>query len=213
MEIPAARRLERPAWINLRTILGLTLFAIAFVTGQRVLTTGSTTVPVWIAARDLPAGAVLGPTDLRPAEVNLPPELTGTYVSATQDLTGSVLTRTVRRGELLAGTWVSSSPPSTGGAITIPLSREHAVGGALRPGDLVDVYATFDAGDLRSRTDLIVREAEVLEVVSSGGLVAGDDSLVGVTIAIDPDAGAEVAGAIRTAEIDLVRVSGSAGSR
>ena len=97
---------------------------------------------------------------------------------------------------------------SVGSSMTIPVTPEHAVGGTLRPGDVVDVYATFNAADLRARTELVVEGAEVLDVVTAGGLVVSDDSMIGVTVAIDPDAAGALAGAIRTAEIDLVRVAG-----
>lgn len=95
--------------------------------------------------------------------------------------------------------------------MTIPVTPEHAVGGRLRAGDRVDVYATFDSGDDRARTSLLVRGVEVLDVVETGGLVAGEESVVGLTVAVTPSEAARLAFAIRTAELDVALVAGAAG--
>lgn len=208
MDVPVARRLERPAWINLRTVLGLALFGIALFGGQRVLQAGAQTVPVWAAARDVSAGQALTSADLRVAEVRLPPDLLSRYVGTDRSVDGLVTTRAFGAGELIGSRWVTDEEVSLGASMTIPITPEHAVGGTLRPGDLIDVYATFNAADLRARTELVVRSAEVLDIVDAGGLVVSDDSMVGVTVAVEPGAAGALAGAIRTAEIDLVRVTG-----
>lgn len=208
MDVPLARRLERPGWVNARTVLGLVLFGTALFGGQRVLEAGSQTVPIWAAARDLSVGHELSVQDLRVADVRLPSDLLGRYVSADAPLVGSVTTRAFGAGELIAGRWVTEADVSLSSSMTIPVTPEHAVGGTLRPGDLIDVYATYNAADLRARTELVVGSAEVLDIVTAGGLVVSDDSMIGVTVAIDPDAAGALAGAIRTAEIDLVRISG-----
>lgn len=208
MDVPVARRVERPEWVNSRTVLGLVLFGVALFGGQRVLEAGSRTVPVWAAARDLSAGQVLSPSDLRIAEVRLPGDLLAGYASAETSIEGLTTTRAVARGELISARWITDEEVALGSSMTIPVTPEHAVGGDLRPGDRVDVYATYNASDLRARTELVVEGAEVLDVVTAGGLVVEGDSMIGITVAIDRDAAAVLAGAIRTAEIDLVRVDG-----
>lgn len=206
MDVPVARRVERPEWVNTRTVLGLVLFGIALFGGQRVLEAGSRTVPVWAAARNLSAGAVLTAGDLRIAEVRLPGDLLAHYASGDTPIEGLTTTRAVAQGELISARWITSEDVALGSSMTIPITPEHAVGGDLRPGDRVDVYATFDASDLRARTELVVEGAEVLDIVDADGLVVADGSMIGVTVAIEPDAAGALAGAIRTAEIDLVRV-------
>lgn len=211
MDVPLARRLERPGWLNVRTVLGLVLFAVALFGGQRVLEAGTRTVPVWAAARDLSAGQVLTPADLRVADVQLPSDLLGRYATTETSLEGLTTTRAFGRGELVASRWVTNAAVPLGSSMTIPVTPEHAVGGALKAGDLIDVYATYNAADLRARTERVVGSAEVLDIVTSGGLVVSDDTMIGVTVAIDPDSAAALAGAIRTAEIDLVKVSAGDG--
>ena len=206
MQIAAATRAGVPAWINRRTLLGVVLILVSVAGGRAVMESGKTTVPVWVVGKDLAGGSVLSGEELRVEHVNLPPRLGASYVRASEPLAGMVVTRPLAAGELVPAAWVVPSSPARSRAVAIPVDPEHAVGGALRPGDLVDIYATFDAGDARARTVALLREAEVLDVVSAGGLVMGDRSLIGLTISIDPSEAQRVAFASRTAELDVVRV-------
>ncbi|CAN5725231.1 hypothetical protein BH24ACT26_BH24ACT26_19850 [soil metagenome] len=213
MDVPQARQIARPAWLNLRTVLGLLLFCFAFLAGHRALENARTTVPVWTAARDLGLDTELEPADLTPAEVRLPAELMARYAPASVDVTGAVLQRPVRAGEMIPLEWVAAGPSTEAGrSMTIPLTPENGVGGALRSGDRVDVLVTFDAGDARARTIPIVRDIEIVEVVRSASLVVEEDSLVGVTVAVTLQEATSLAFALRSGEIDLARVEGVAGS-
>ena len=89
--------------------------------------------------------------------------------------------------------------------MTIPVTPEHAVGGALRAGDTVDVYVSYNAGDLRALTKLVLDDAQILDLVTAGGLVVGDEAVVGVTVSVDSAVAKELAFAIRNGEIDLSR--------
>lgn len=209
MEIPQARRVARPPWANVRTVLGLVLFAAALLIGRSILEGAKTTVEVWAAAEDLRGDAPLAAADLVRAEVKLPEDVAAAYAPATEDVTGAILVRPLVAGELVPNAWLSSGPAAEAGrSMTIPVTPEHAVGGRLRAGDRVDVFATFDPGDVRARTSLLVRGVEVLDVVETGGLVVGEESVVGLTVAVTPAEAARLAFAIRTAEVDVVLVSG-----
>ena len=212
MDVAVARRAERPTWLNGRTLLGAALLAASLVGGHRVMEQANVTVGIWATTKDLPAGARLTADALRASQVRLEPEVIDHYVSVSESLEGAVLTRPMRRGELVAAGWLSTGDAAAAGrSITIPVSPEHALGGTLRPGDRVDVYATFDAGDVRARTILLIRDIEVMDVVTTGGLVLDERSIVGVTVSLDPEEAARTAFAIRTGEIDLVRVEAGRG--
>lgn len=207
MDVPQARQVARPAWLNSRTVLGALLFALAVLGGARALQSARATVPVWTAARDLPAGAQLIPEDLRPARVNLPTDLLARYAAPTTVLKGAVLTDAVHEGELIAvGSLTRGEPAERGRSITIPIAAEHPLGSELRQGDRIDVLATFDPDDPRARTVPVARDIEVLDLVSAQGLVGSEGSIVGVTVAVTPQQAANIAFAIHTAEIDLARV-------
>ena len=210
MDVAVAVKAGRPVWLNRRTILGLVLVAVAVVTGWTVLERGKATFPVWAVARDLPAGAVLSADSLRIEHVNLSPRLAGSYVSSSTSLEGMTVTRAVAAGELVPVAWLAEAEGSTSRAVTIPIEPEHAVGGSLRPGQFVDVYATFDAGEAHARTVVLLRDAEVMDLVTAGGLVMGDKAVIGLTVAVAPQDAQRVAFASRTAQLDVVRVDGAA---
>lgn len=209
MDVAAARRLERPRWLNLRTTLGTLLFGIALLSGWSVLGTADTGYGVWVAAADLSSGTDLAATDVTAIEVDLPPEQLGHYLGSEVSLDGATLLQPLRRGQLVPSAWVSAEEPeATSRVITIPISADHAVGGALRPGDRVDVLASLDAGRAGARTTLLVGSAEVEDLLHAGSFVADDESLAGVTLEVSPEDAARLAYAIRSAELDLVRVEG-----
>jgi Flp pilus assembly protein CpaB len=210
LDVPQARRAGRPQWVNARTLLGLVLFAAAFLGGRQVLREGDTTVPIWVASRDLSSGAELGVENLEIARVDLPGGLLDSYVGASVSLDGARLTRPVSEGELIPAAWTAHlAPGSTPNALTVPVTPEHAVGGDLAPGDRIDVYASFDVGDVRARTMVVARGVEVLDVITAGGLVVGEEAVVGITVAVDATDVGRLAFAIRNGEIDVVRVEGA----
>ncbi|MFN2388729.1 MAG: RcpC/CpaB family pilus assembly protein [Actinomycetota bacterium] len=213
MDVPHAATLTRPTWINARTLLGLLLFSLSFLLGHRLLSTGKTTHEMWAATRDLPTDHALTRGDLRVAEVRLPDDLRGAYVGAARDLEGDVVTRAVRAGELIPAGWLA---PEAAGAsarsITIPVTPEHAVGSALRPGDRIDVLATFDGGDATARTVLLVRSVEITALVTASTFTLDDEASVGVTVSVTPDDALRIAHAVRIAQIDIVRVDGTGSS-
>lgn len=199
--------------MNLRTTLGLILFALALLAGQRVMAQSASTVEVWAATHDLGPDAVLTASDVRLAEVHLSSSTLQRYLPASRDPTGSTLVRAVTAGELLpVSSVVAEGAPAAGRSMTLPVTPEHAVGGQLRPGDRVDVFATFDAGDIRARTTLLARSVEVVDLVRQGGFAVGDDSIVGITVAVTSTDAARLAFATHNADIDVVRVDGLEGA-
>ena len=72
-----------------------------------------------------------------------------------------------------------------GRSMAIPLPPESPVLPSLRPGDRVDVFATFDAGDVRSKTTLVAR---------------------GIEVSVAPEDAARLAFAIRNGRVDIVRI-------
>lgn len=212
MDVPYARRVSRPTWVNARTVGGVLLFCLAFLAGRQVLDAQRETVLVWAAAHDVPPDTVLGADDLRLVEARLPSPQLSHYVVGESSLEGMIVTRALRAGELIPGNWVAPAAPSgTDRTMTIPVAIEHANGGVLAPGDRIDVFATFDAGDPRARTQMLLRAVEVHDVVTAGGLVE-DEAVVGVTVSVTAEEAGRLAFAIRTGDIDVARVIGAGGS-
>ena len=57
-----------------------------------------------------------------------------------------------------------------GREITVPIAPEHALGGALEPGDRVDVLGSFDKGTESAKTLTVAAGAQVVDVVHADGL-------------------------------------------
>jgi len=212
MDVPHAQRVARPTWINVRTVLGLLLFTLAFLAGLRVLQSADSTVAVWAASRDIAPHATLGTGDLELVDVGLSGEMLSRYAVGAEPA-GAVLTRAVRAGELIPVTALAEVPSATATrSMTIPVSPEHANGGRLQAGDRIDAVAAFNAGDERARSVWLLSAAEVVDVVSAGGLVVNEQSAVGVTVALSPEDAIRVAYAIRNAAIDIFKVTGEIGT-
>ena len=213
MAAVGAVRVQRPSWANLRTALGLVLFCVALVAGQRLISSAQDTVSVWVAARDLPADTVLTGGDVRVEEVRLPADLVNRYVSATSLIDGRSLTRPVLEGEMVAGSALVGTEEETNGRVmTLPADALGQGSMTIGLGDRIDVIATFDPGDVRSRTVPVVRGAEVVEIVESQGFV-GESGVAGLSIDVPDELVGRLAFAVRNAELDVVKVSGDLDAR
>lgn len=198
---------SRPAWLNLRTLFGSALFAISLGSGWLLLEGAGGDLRLWAAARDLPAGVPLTASDLIPVTGDLGPDQVSLYLGADVDLVGTELTRPVAEGELLNAGFVAPAEEGLEAqAITVPVTPEHAVGGDLSPGDLVDVYATLKAGGATPRTVLVVQAAQILDLVGASDMLGQSSTLAGVTLGVTGEDTAKLAHAIRTAEVDVVKV-------
>lgn len=212
MDVPQARRIERPRWVNARVALGVSLFVVSLVGGQRLVADAQTLHPMWVAERDLPPGTVIEEGDLRIGEFNLSASLLPLYATGSTPVLGAVVTDAVHAGEMVPISGIAEVQAAVEGRLmTIPMGDSGLVGGVLHAGDQVDVLATFSAGQAGSITRTIVAAAEVVDVLKSDGFVPSGEAIAGVTIRVAPDDAPRLAFAIRNAEIDLAIISGLPG--
>ncbi|HET7482589.1 MAG TPA: RcpC/CpaB family pilus assembly protein [Actinomycetota bacterium] len=214
MDILVGRTMARPRWVNSRVVLGTVLVLLAVAGGRAVMTADRSTTAVLVASRALVPGTAVDPGAVGVERVHLDPGLLARYLPATTDLRALVVTSPIPEGTLIPAETVG--PPQDRGrgrAITIPVEPDHAVGGDLHPGDLIDVYATYDAGDVRPRTQTLVRATPVVGLVTDGGFVAGDSSVVGITVSVPPSSAQRIAFASRVASLDIARVDGAGTGR
>lgn len=212
MDVPRARRIEVPTWVNARTVLGAALFLVSFLGAQRVLQAPPEGVPVWVVSTSIPAGETIGDGDLATERIDLPRPQLEKYVLAGTDVAGAVALRDLAPGELVPLSAVGSVPdPALSHRVTIPVEATHAVGGRLRPGDRIDVYGTFETERRARETVLVASDVLVHGLVTAGGFV-GEEAAIGVTVAVSDTEAERIVSAIRRAEIDLVqRLSSSGG--
>lgn len=168
---PAARRISRPRWLDIRVIGGIVLLIISVAVGAKVIGSASRTSPVWAVTADLAAGTVLTAGDIAAAEVNLGPQ-GSVYVDIASDLVGAVLNRAVRSGELLPAS--ALDPAGDGRVLSVSVSPDHLAPG-IAHGSVIDLYLITGRsavlGDEVS-TDLLQGGVTVQQVTApaSGGL-------------------------------------------
>jgi len=149
---PARRRVRalRHRVLRHRRLIAAVLVAAATVAGLRTVAPAPPeTVQVLVARRDLPAGARLGADDLTRAAfpADVAPADTAT------DAVGRVLAAPIGRGEAVTGVRLvgPALAEAQDGQTVLPLRLPDAgMASLLRPGDVVDLYATDPGnGDAR----------------------------------------------------------------
>ena len=149
-------------------------------------------VSVVVAASDLVRGTVLAEPALavRPIPSSLVPPGALTVVD---DALGRTLVADIADGEVVTRTRVGSSEAGPVAALVPPglrafVLRSGVPAGTLRPGDLVDVLATYGAGGGRPYTDTVATEVQVLKVLAAaeGIAAAGTDTGVQIVVLADP---------------------------
>lgn len=192
-----------------RAVVGGLLVAVAAVAAFVTQRSGGRppAATVVVAAAPLPVGHRLGPGDLAVRPATLPADvLDGTYASV-DDLVGAVTLAPFGPGDLVQGTQVrADAPPAP--ELSIAVERPQALDGDLRPGELVDVLATYGSGSDAS-TVVVARQARVEAVQSSTGGLGGSGALV-LTLAPGTDGEMlELAHAAQVAALTVVRSTGS----
>lgn len=190
--------------IDRRMIVGGILAAIAAL-GVLQLTKPPERVPVLVAEGDLVAGQPLSSLDVGVRYVETSD---GMVVGDTVgDLADWSLRVPLQEGEPLVASLLQ--PPelvASPNVIALSLAAENAVLGRLFAGDHVDVYVTTPGGfETDPVTTLLASRVFVVEAEQSESSI--DRGRVNILLAVDDDLARELAGAMHTAEIDLVRVA------
>ena len=197
----ALQRLIRTAGWHRRLLAGgLAAAAVAFAI-EAASPAPPATVDVLVAARDLPGGAVLSDADLSSAAFPADAVPAGVVTASTAD--GALLAAPVRSGEpitdrrllgpgLLAG-WGAD-------VVVAPVRVADAgAAGYLRPGDRIDLLATYLDG--AARTEVVAADVPVLALPSAGDSTLAEGALV--LVAATPDQAAELAAAAVAARLSF----------
>lgn len=129
-------------------------------------------------------------------------------VSEIESLVGRVLVSPMQRGDLATRTaLVDDGGVAPAQTMSFPISRTDAVGGTLRPGERVDVLATFGSGET-AYTSYVVRGVPLLRITGpDGGPASGNSDLI-LTVAVTDLLSVQALGhAVNTAEVFVTRSS------
>jgi len=205
------RRARRFPRLDARLGTGLALVALSVLGGLRLVAAAEHTTAVVVAAHELPANHVIERGDLRTARVHASTRVLDGLVRGSRiaSLTGQVLLFPVATDGLV-GTSSVGKAAREGREMTIPVAPEHALGGALRIGDRVDVLASFSKAGKDARTLTVVRGATVVDTVHTEGLFGQHEGqLSALTLSVPPDDAVYLAFAVRNGELDVVRATGT----
>lgn len=188
-------------------LLMLLAGAVAAVANYAALTGGDARTAVLVADAAIGAGEPLDPDALSTAEIEATAPLTEPLVAASEraELDGAVAATRIGAGEPLRRSDVQrAAAPDGRRAMSVPVDAPHAVGGALRPGDRVDVIETADA-----EATYLVTDARILAVPEDGDSGLGGLSGFSVTIAVTADEALQLAEAVHERQLDVVRATGA----
>ena len=162
-----------------------------------------------VLTADVPVGSTLLADDLGWVTVDLPSVLAAGAFDDPDAVIGSVTLAPLAEGDLLTATAVApaAEAPDAGHEVSLTLERARAVGGALEPGERVDVMATYGTGT-DAWTEVLARRAVVVALAeaSDGGLAASGQ--VVVTLALrTPDDVLETVNALDAGAVTLVRTT------
>lgn len=211
--VPSADRLPVPRRrlgqrVSAGHVVMVVAALLAVLLNFSVLRARDDTVQVAVAARDIPAGATVPAGAIRYAAVRVDDALLATLVEPGDlaDLDGWVAAGPLTAGEPVRASDVRApSAPRAQRAMSLPVPVQHAVGGALRPGDRIDVIEVRDGA-----ASYVVTDAEVLDVAASEqrGIAALEQ--FSVTLAVDDRTALRLAAAVRAGTLDVVRSTGAA---
>jgi hypothetical protein len=198
--------------MNGRTALGAGLVLLAVLAGALFLDRSQRLVPVYAAARDLPAGTSLKDGDLVVIRARLPATALRHYLRPGVDrqVSGQVLTAPVQRETLIPAGFVLASSRDAD-LVELPVQVDPGdMAQGLRPGDSVQVLAAYTEGARRGRAVVLLPAAEVVQVFQDPAGLTGTGQDRGVQLRMPSDRAPVVAAAIATARIFVVKTPGPA---
>lgn len=207
-ERTVARRATLP---NRRAILGgflVALSALGIFSAYARATAGPTTSYV-VARHDVPLGTQLSEDDLVTLPMDLPSAVADHAVfDRTVAVVGATTIGPIRRGELVqAGDLVRKQSGPGELEVSFEIGAARALAGGLRPGERVDVLATFGAGN-DAYTVVVVQQARVLATASTRSPLSTGSEVISLAVATSDDALA-LTHAVNAGEVTLVRSTGS----
>ena len=152
---------------------------------------GGDTVAVCVATREIEPGETLVESDVS-LEDWVPSLLPTDAETSVRDVAGRQVTSRVPEGAVLCSAYFERHDD----ALEVPADEEHAVGGAVMPGDRVDVYVSQGGvADRLCNAQVIDTSARVAEAEGA--------AVTWVTLAVSPDRVSEVLAATALGSVSL----------
>jgi Flp pilus assembly protein CpaB len=160
-----------------------------------------------VARQALAPGTRLSAADVSLSAMDLPPEVRSRAFRNVEDVAGTTLVAPLATGELVqASALVATRPGGASRVLSFPVERSGV--GPLKPGERVDVLATFGTG-VEAFTTVVLSQALVVEVDRSKSAL-GDTGSVVLTVGVDdPAEEVALAHAVQLAKLTVVAATGA----
>lgn len=192
-----------------RAVVGGLLVAVAAVgTWATVISAGAGAPPRYVvSARAIGPGQQIETGDLTWATVDLPPDQRARAFTDAEAIVGSIALGPMTPGEIIQVGSVTTDRPDEGQReLSFTVDAAWAVGGRLRPGDTIDVFATDDGVDGRTSTKVLSR-ATIRRIDTAAGDGFGQTDQQVLTVGIGDEATALITAA-RNGDLTVVRANG-----
>lgn len=204
------RRRSLTERITLNLVVGVVAALLAFVLAAALLADRRETTAVAVARDRIAAGTPLTVDLVTSQEVPADTGFVDTLLPFERVVDGAlVATRTVQAGEPITLSAVGDAGTAAPRRVmSIPLESAQAANGVIEVGDQVDVIVTSREGEAR----YVLTAAQVVDRSgdgSAGGLVGGaSGSDLVISVEVDEAQALELAAAIETGSITVVRSTG-----
>lgn len=208
---PPAQIIRSFVFRKRRLIAAALLCAAAGITVQALLPDDQSTQSVIVASADLPAGAVLDPSQLTTAD--LPADAVPKHAFRdVEGLIGQQLATPLYQGDVVAENFLVGAGLLAGapeGTVAVPLRpADESIVQLLSPGLLVDVVLSTGNGyEVSAKNSVLARGLPVLWTASDAGAGPWPDTGAQeglVVVAANPADAAALAGASSTGQVHLV---------
>lgn len=191
-----------------RAVAGGLLVAVAtvglFAAASRA---GSPDRSYAVARKPLAAGTRLTADDLALEPLSLPAALRRRAFDDRERLIGTILVAPLGAGELIQASAVVTGRPANATPEMSFRVEAGAMAATLRPGEPIDVFATYGAGS-EAVTAVVVRDAAITSLDRAPGVVTDGSTTLTVSLGSDHDALA-LAHAVTLGRVTVVRSSGT----
>ena len=187
-------------------VLMLVVGVLAALANFAVLTAGQHTVGVLATRHQVRAGATLTRDDLRVVDLHADDQTLDGLLRRDElsAATGQVLAADLEAGALVRRSDLRHSVGADGTRrMSIPVPPERAVGGAISPGDRIDLVRVRDGVPA-----YLVSGARVVDVADRGQGTLGSLDRFSITIEIDPHQALCVAAAIDDGDLSVLLATG-----
>ncbi|MEJ5254753.1 MAG: SAF domain-containing protein [Acidimicrobiales bacterium] len=209
----AQRIIRRTSLPSSRSVLGgllVTVAAVGVFAAYQQAGDPPTTRYV-VATRVIDPGREISADALGLEAIELPLGQAARVFESVAELDGAVALAPLAPGDLVLRSAVLPADQAAGAGpsheFSLSIDRDHALNGALRRGETVDVLATYGTGD-GAYTLVAARDARVTAIDDGSGGTIGSPGRVVITLALhDPDEVLRLTHAAEVGAVTLVRAS------